>query len=305
MENINFIVTPSNKKYTFICYELESKKIIPKFYKKNIKELENLGNIPNRPSFYAFGIAKDEKYIYVVSHTKIGYFDIQSYEYLGLVEGVVIGLNSHQLLIDNNDSNILYICNTSNDSLTVFNLKTKENKYVVLNDSIDNPFQILNEMKFKPDIYIEDNYHFNSICQHDDSLFLLLCYKGKQAAKIIEISSKDYQPLSIIEDVGFFNHDLISTSNHIYTISTQTGELVDYNRNNKIIEKYKICEKLDYFWIRGMKKINNSIYIFVGNKNDNVSTNFPAIIVYEFDINTKKIISTNMLPLSESILQVL
>jgi hypothetical protein len=132
----------------------------------------------------------------------------------------------------------------------------------------------------------------------------LLCYKGKSPAKIIEISTKDYQPLSIIEDVGLFNHDVIITEEYLYTLSTKTGELVEYNRNNKTINRYKVCMDIDFWWVRGMKKINNSIYIFVG-ENWNKSERFPAVLVKEFDIDSKKILSNNILPLKGSCFQII
>jgi hypothetical protein len=305
MDENKFILTSSNQDYTFICYEFEGKKIKPTFYKERIDELGLFPqNVPGRAQFFPFGIAKNDEYIYVISHTKLARFDANTYEYLGIVEECKTGVNSHQILFDEDDLDVLYICNTSNDSLTIFNFKTKENKYVLLKDTIDDPFEIVDKIDFKFDVYTDDKYHFNSICQHGDSLFLLFCYKGNTPAKIVEISKKDYQPLNIIEDVGFFNHDIIATDEYLYTLSTQTGELVEYNRKDKTINRHKACIDAEFWWIRGMKKINNSIYFFIGENWKKFKT-LPLIVVREFDLETKNIVSTNLIPLKASTYQII
>jgi len=302
MRDNDFIITSSDQNYTFICCQLENKKIKPFFYKEKISELEKQPqNVLARSNFFPFGIARNDQYICVISHTRLACFNSKTYEYLGIVEECKTGVNSHQMLFDENDTDVLYICNTSNDSLTIFNFKTKENKYLLLKN---NSFELVNSMNFNYDVYADDNYHFNSICQHKNSLFLLLSFKGKFSSKILEISKNNYQLINIIDHVGFFNHDLIATNNYLYTLSTQTGELIEYNRINTSIKKYKISAEFNFWWLRGMKKINNSIYVFIG-KNLANNTNFPITIVREFDIESKKIISTNLLPLKGSTYQII
>lgn len=305
MENNNFILTSSHKRYTFICYEFEDKKIKPSFYKERIEDLSLLPrNVPGRSAFFPFGIAKNDEHIYVISHTKLAKFDAKTYEYLGLVEECKTGVNSHQMIFDQNDPNILYICNTSNDTLTVFNLETKISKYVLLKDTVDESFDIVDDIDFKYDVYVDDKYHFNSISQHGDSLFLMLSFKDKAPSKLLEISSKTYQPLNIVEDIGMFNHDIIATEEYVYTLSTKTGELVEYNRVNKTINKYKVSMDSEFWWLRGMKKINDSIYVFIGENWTKFKT-LPIVLVREFDITKKQLTSTNIIPLEGSVYHVI
>jgi hypothetical protein len=298
----SFIATSSNGNYSFQTYNITPDGIQTDFYKEKIDELDNPNlDTKGRASFCPFGITKDENIIYVSSHLKIGMFDAKTYEYLGLVEGVASNLNTHQILID---GDLMYICNTSNDSLGILNLKTKENKYVMLKDDIENGFEIKDSVVFQKNFYAEDMLHFNSLCQHKDSLFLLFSVRGLSSSKVLEISKKDYQPIQIIEDFGTFNHDIVVTDESIYSVSTHTGELIEYCRKTQTFQRHLICRNVVDWWPRGLKKIDDTIYVFVG-ENFKSTKKFQFNIVREFDLIDKKIRDTHLIPLIGSIYQII
>ena len=60
----------------------------------------------------------------------------------------------------------------------------------------------------------------------------------------------------------------------------------------------------DYWWLRGMKRINDSIYVFIG-ENWKTTIKIPMIVVKEFDMNSKKMLSTNLIALKASCYQII
>lgn len=302
MKNLSFISTSSNPDYTFHTFSMSENKIKCEFFKEKIYEMDNLElNTKHKSPFYTFGIAMNDENLYVSSHAKIGIFNSKNYDYIGLVEGLSCGLITHQILLYDN---LLYISNTSNDSLGIFDLETNKNKYVLLKSDISDGFDVVDKVEF-PDNFDEiDNLHFNALCKYGDSIFVLLSMKGKGSSKVIELSSKDYQPINLIDNFGNFNHDLLVTGDKIYSISSNTGEFVEYDRNSNTFQRYSITPYPNDWWARGFKKIENSMYIFIG-EHQNSFKNIPFTIVKEFDLIEKKIISTNLIPLKGNIYQVI
>jgi len=297
MSNPKFILTSGKENTTFHTFNL-TENGIEDSYKEKINDLDQ-GYFKERSLFHTFGIAKDKNKIYVSSLSRIGVFDIISYEYLGLLDGVLCGYDTHQIQIDND---LMYICNTSNDALGIFNLKTKENKYVLFDENIKAGLVVSNSCgEFSEEKYTKNVLHLNSVYIYKNSIFVLLSFLGNRPSKIVELSIEDYQPINVIDNFGIFNHDIFVTDNKIYSLSTCSGELIEYDRKYKNIQKHLITPDHQNFWMRGMKKNGDSMYIFLGKHRQSSGS---AILV-EFDLIEKKIKSNFTIPFNENIHQVI
>ena len=114
----------------FIVFDINSKSIVHRQEKTiglDATHLEGQG----RPTFRPFGITSDENSIYIASNDRLGKFNKTTYEFESLVE-VPLYCNTHQIL---KDKDILYTCNTSVDTIGIYNLaKNINNQYAPIFD---------------------------------------------------------------------------------------------------------------------------------------------------------------------------
>ena len=120
------VITPDDDSYdvnspTFLVYENgELVYTCPKMSELNADEIAGQG----RPTFRPFGIASDEDFLYVVSHNKLAQFDKIDYSFIELLD-VPLFINTHEMVMHDR---VMYVANTANDTIGIYNLKEKTNK---------------------------------------------------------------------------------------------------------------------------------------------------------------------------------
>jgi hypothetical protein len=291
--NSSIIITTSKKDSTFLVYDIKEKKII--FDKERIEDLNDLSSEnKGRPTYRPFGIYRDSDDIFIASNSKIGHFDAKTYSYKGLLDNVKCFVNTHQIL---KHEEKLFICNTANDSLGIYDLNTKQNKYLMLEN-----LKFVDDTDYPKDAYEKDKLHFNSILKYQDSLFLLL-HKGG-CSEILEIGLTDFQFKNRIKDIGSCNHNLVIYKNHLYSISTQTGKLVRYSFESKENQFFDLHTDFDRFFLRGMKEIDGRLFMAFSKRINGHQKTAKHCLILEYDLETQSICDEHFLDLNETILDI-
>jgi hypothetical protein len=290
--NNNLIITTSKQDSSFIVYDIKEKKII--FDKERIEDLNDLSSKNmKRDTYRPFGIYRDSDDIFIASNSKIAHFDAKTYSYKGLINDVKCFVNTHQLL---KHEEKLLICNTANDSLGIYDLKTKENKYLMIKN-----FELTNAIDLPKDAYDKDKFHFNSILKYQNSLFLLLHKFGY--SEILEICLNKFELKNKIENVGICNHNLVIYKNHLYSISSQTGKLMCYSFENKEKQFFALHKDFNNFFLRGMKEINGRLFIGLSKKIGCIESSNYCLIL-EYDLESQSIYEEHFLDMNETILDI-
>jgi len=293
--NSDIIITTSKQNSSFLVYDTKEKKVI--FDKERIEDLndpssENKGRDTYRP----FGIYRDSDDIFIASNSRIGQFDAKTYSYKGLLDNVKCFVNTHQIL---KHEETLFICNTATDSLGIYDLKTKENKYLMLEN-----LELVDNLDSPKNVYEKDKLHFNSILRYQDSLFLLF-HKGGDS-EILEIDLTNFQFKNKIENIGACNHNLVIYKNHLYSISTRNGQLMCHSFDTKKNQFFDLYKNSDKFFLRGMKEINGKLFIALSRKFSMIGYKKPPsyCLILEYDIETQNICNEHFLDLNKTILDI-
>lgn len=293
--NSNIIITTSKKDSSFLVYDIKEKKII--FDKERIEDLNDLSSeSKKRPTYRPFGIYRDSNDIFIASNSKIGHFDAKTYSYKGLLNNVKCFVNTHQIL---KHEEKLFICNTANDSLGIYDLNTKQNKYLMLEN-----LELVDDIDYPKDAYEKDKLHFNSILKYQDSLFLLFHKNGD--SEILEIGLTDFQFKNKIKDVGNCNHNLVIYKDHLYSISTQTGKLMRHSFESKENQFFDLHTNWGKFFLRGMKEIDGRLIIVLSKRITAIGYLKTAkhCLILEYDLETQSICDKHFLDLNETILDI-
>ena len=291
--NSDIIITTSKQDSSFLVYDIKEKKII--FDKERIEDLNDLSSQnKGKDTYRPFGIYRDSNDIFIASNSKIGHFDAKTYSYKGLLDNVKCFVNTHQIL---KHKEKLFICNTANDSLGIYDLNTKQNKYLMLEN-----LKLVDDIDPPKDVYEKDNLHVNSILKYQDSLFLLFNKRSHSYSEILEIGLTGFQFKNKIKDVGIFNHNLAIYKNHLYSISSLTGKLMRHSFESKENQFFDLHTDFDKFFLRGMVEINGKL-IIVLSKNIYLKTAEHCFIL-EYDLKTQSICDKHFLDLNETILDI-
>lgn len=259
---------------TFTVYDLPTRQLI--HIKDKIDEI-NCPHLINslRPTFRPFGISIKED-IYIASNEKIGVFDRHSYD-LKYTLNVPLFVNTHQIL---KVGDILYVCNTSINCMGIYNLKTKENKFL---DLIK--MKIVDSVSKPTNAHSHDLVHFNAMCEYKGKIIFCLNYQGVKNSEYYF-----YDPLTerveFIVSSGLFGHNIKIKDNFLYSLSSHKGELIRVNLENKMTQHSLLTDPQDVF-LRGMDWYDNHLLIAysVNRKNINNSKNGS---IYKFNIfNTR------------------
>jgi len=296
--NSDIIITTSKQDSSFFVYDTKEKKVI--FDKERIEDLndpssENKGRDTYRP----FGIYRDSDDIFIASNSKIGHFDAKTYSYKGLLDNVKCFVNTHQIL---KHEEKLFICNTATDSLGIYDLNTKQNKYLMLEN-----LEFVDDIDSPKDAYEKDKLHFNSILKYQNSLFLLF-HKGGDS-EILEIDLTNFQFKNKIENIGACNHNLVIYKNHLYSISNQTGKLMRHSFKSKENQFFDIHNDFDKFFLRGMKEIDGRLFIALSKRIVKIGYQKAFSIanhclILEYNLETQRICDEHFLDLNETILDI-
>lgn len=291
--NSNIIITTSKQNSSFLVYDIKEKKII--FDKERIEDLNDLSSeSKKRPTYRPFGIYRDSDDIFIASNSKIGHFDAKTYSYKGLLDNVKCFVNTHQIL---KHEEKLFICNTANDSLGIYDSNTKENKYLMLEN-----FELVNDIDSPKDAYENDKLHFNSILKYQDSLFLLLHNRGD--SEILEIGLTDFQFKNKIKDVGICNHNLVIYKDHLYSVSSLTGKMMRHSFESKENQFFDLHTNWSKFFLRGMKEIDGRLIIVLSKRIIGYLKTAKHCLILEYDLETQRICDEHFLDLNETILDI-
>jgi len=250
------VITPDDDGYkacpTFLVYGSKSKDLLytrPKQIELNSEELAGQG----RPTFRPFGIASDEQFIYVVSHNKLGRFDKNSFEFCALVDAPLF-INTHEMVVHKSK---IYIANTANDTIGIYDLKTREHKFFSVYE-----LDLLPDAPTPNDVGSHDGMHVNSLCVHEDKLYFCLHHLDRRDSQLGYFDINTFEA-RIVADTGRCAHGVQVLNGKLYSLSTGTGEVIEVDLNTKDVKLHKVVDSSKTF-LRGLDILDGSI-IFGGS----------------------------------------
>lgn len=268
----------STVEHDFVIYDVDEHKIVFKKEKTNqldCKHLEGQG----KDTFTPHGVTVDEHHIYVVSNDRLAQYNRQ-YQFESMVD-VPLFVNTHDII---KDKDMLYVCNTSVNNIGIYNLKTKENKFLDVSTFkfVDTPQAPTHKGEL-------DINHVNSLFNAGDKIWFCLHNQGKKLSEYGYIV-KDTLEVNLVFSAGMCSHDIEIVENTLYTLSTNTGELIEINLITGSLSSYKLNNSN---FIRGLLYIEGKLIIgnSVNYKKDSVGNAYIMIM----DLKTKIIISTQIL----------
>jgi hypothetical protein len=242
----NIIITTDD---SFYVHNLNTNKHI---YKKNVQDILSCPNLENqgRDICYLFGIAVNKNNIFLVSHEKLAKFNKKNYEFEDLIN-VPLYINTHQILKDNDT---LYVCNTSTNSIGIYNLNKKNNVFLDINT-----FSIVDKPAKPKHVKEIDTKHVNSLFDAGDKIYFCLHNKSKKPSEYGFFDKKTLN-IEIIYSVGLIGHGIIIKDNFLYTLSTGTGEFIAVDLNTKKENRYKVAD-FNTTFLRGLIYTNGKFLI--------------------------------------------
>jgi hypothetical protein len=235
-----------------------------------------LGRISARP----YGIAIDNDAIYVNSNSVVATFDINTFEYKGLLDGVINTVNSHQML---RHGDYLFTCNPAVNTVGVYNLTTKQNKHydVTLHDFIDT----LPTLEHYRELDIE---HVNSIKYHNGSLYILCRTYHTNKSKIIEVDADTFITKQEYTKIGKLPHNIHVTDEYIYTLGTFNGKMYKYDRANDHLTNLNVEYFYNDWYMRGMEVVDNIMYFCcsthpIKHSKHNISNTYAKLLSMNLD----------------------
>ena len=274
------VITPDDDGYnpstpTFLVYE--NGKLVhscPKLSELDAPEVAGQG----RPTFRPFGITSDEDFLYVVSHNKLAQFDKIDYSFIELID-VPLYINTHEMVVHNR---VMYVANTSNDTIGIYDLKNETNKFFNVNT-----FEVTQEAPTPDNVLSHDGAHVNSLCLHDDKLYFCLHHLDRRDSQLgyFDINTFESQ---IIAEAGRCAHGVQVLDNKLYSLSTGTGEVIEVDLDTKDVALYKVVDSTKTF-LRGLDILDGSI-IFGGSNtySEERTIYMNNCFVAQFDAATKK-----------------
>lgn len=248
--------------YSFIVYNLEKKQL--EFEKPKIAELESdISAIQGRPQFRPFGISSQDERIVISSNDRFAVFDKNTFELISTLK-IPAFVNTHQIILD---GDYLFVCNTANDSIGIHNLKTGESKYLKVFPEIE----LVDSVITPEDAYELDNTHLNSLFKKGDLLYFCLHRRGKKPSSFGYFNLKTEKG-ELLFDAGLRVHDVQILGNKLYSLSSDTGDLIQTDLDTLKPLYYRIVDKETTF-LRGMETYNNKLLIACSNRTD-INTKF-------------------------------
>jgi outer membrane protein assembly factor BamB len=255
--------------------------------------LDNCG----RRTFRPFGIAQDENFIYVASNEHIGRFDKNTLEFAGLLEGATAFMNTHQLYISDNK---MYIANSGNDSLGIYDFSLKSTQYYDFNT-----FSLQDSVQRPKDVVEIDKLHINSVWVNNKIVYVVAHRLGAGMSSIFLFDQDTFELLWRVE-AGYCSHNVLVHDGVLYTLSTDSGDLVAINLETSKKLTYTLVDTTHKF-LRGLCLVGDSLYIGA-SMNFHVPHAIRSGEIIEFDTVQRKAVSeTNlgvMLVLNDMVVKV-
>lgn len=256
---------------TFFVYDLNKKELI--FAKPKQSELNSNLIAQRRPPFRPFGISVSEDLIFIASNDRIGTFNKTTFEFIEILD-IPVFTNTHQIL---SEDNYLFVCNTSNDSIGIHNLTTKESKFLKFPDCV-----ISNKIAIPIDAYELDNVHVNSIHKNGELLYFCLHNKGISKFGFLNLETNQTE---ILFNAGVCSHNVRILDNKIYSLSSKTGHIIQLNLETKEELFYPIVDPKIVF-LRGLEIYEDRLLIACSNYYDNGDPIVSYLISFDPKNNT-------------------
>jgi hypothetical protein len=279
---VRLVITPDDDSYdinspTFAVYDAIGKKLIDFCERQpelNSEELAGQG----RPTFRPFGIANDDYFIYIASNNKLGRFVKNTYKFVDLID-IPLFVNTHEIVVHNS---VLYAANTANDTIGIYDLNTKENKFFNVNT-----FQVLPEAPAPDSATSSDTAHVNSLCVADGKLYFCLHHLDQRDSQLGCFDIKSFKG-QIIADAGRCAHGVQVLNGKLYSLSTGTGEVIEVDLMTKVVTLHKVVDHAKTF-LRGLDVLDGNI-IFGGSNtySEDNTIYMDNCFVAVFDVKTKK-----------------
>lgn len=274
------VITPDDDGYnpnspTFLVYE--NGKLVhtcPRLPELDSPEMAGQG----RPTFRPFGITSDDQYLYIASHNKLARFNKSTYELIDLID-VPLFINTHEMTAHNG---VLYVANTSNDTIGIYNHQENTFKYFNVNT-----FEVTEEAPTPDDVGSHDAAHINSLCIADNKVYFCLHNLNKRTSQLgcFDIDTLNAE---IIAGVGYCNHGVQVLNGKLYSLSTGTGEVIEVDLATKHVAVYKVVDSAKTF-LRGLDILDGTI-IFGGSNtySEERTIYMNNCFVAKFDVATKR-----------------
>lgn len=256
---IKLLITPDDaafksEHYSFLVYDLENKQLIHK--KEKINELDCLHlQGQGRHTFRPFGIECNDEYIYIASNDRLGVFDKHTFEFISLID-VPLYVNTHQILI-NNDT--LYTCNTSVDSIGIYNQQNKQFNLTT--------FEVGDCLPTPQNVESNDKKHVNSLCAYEGKIYFCLHNLNESMSKFGYFDESSFECI-IIANAGYCCHGIKIIDNILYSLSSGTGDIVEINLTNNEVKYHPYVDPKNIF-LRGLDVAGDYLVFGCSNNHNN------------------------------------
>lgn len=237
--------------------------------------LDNCG----RNSFRPFGIAQDEQFIYVASNERIGRFNKDNLGFAGVLEGAVAFVNTHQLYCSGGK---LYITNSGNDSLGIYDFNLKSMRYYDFNS-----FSLKDNVQRPANANDLDKLHINSVWVNNNIVYVVAHRLGAGMSSIFLFDQSTFELLWRVE-AGYCSHNVLVHAGVLYSLSTDTGDLVAVNLETSKKITHTIVNPRDKF-LRGLCIVGDTLYIGASMNFHNPAATRSCEII-EFDTTKKEVV---------------
>ena len=279
---MKIIVTPDDhhvdkEQFSFFIYDLKSKEIIYKEKKHDELICLNYSYDINegRTAFRPFGIEVNDENIYIASNSKLAIFDKKTYKYKNNLNYPLFA-NTHQIIQSNNT---FYICNTAIDTIGIY--EKEINHFNVVSKKIDNNIK---EVKNCKD---QDSVHVNSLYEHNEFIYYCLHYLNKKQSEFWRLNKNTLETEYLI-DAGHSSHNIVVYKNTLYSLSSDTGEIIEYNLNTKNL-KYYLAVVSEITFLRGLAIVEGKLYFGASNNFKVIPRIEKNCNIFSFDFKSKKI----------------
>ena len=272
------VIVPDDHKHrkdnhTFLVYDFGGKLLhaSPTNTELNCEELIGQG----RPTFRPFGIACDGDYLYIASHKKLGKYNKKTFEFCGLVD-IPMYVNTHQILKSHDD---FYVTHTAVDMIGIHG---KTNTYFDVSKlkCVERPLTPINAES-------HDTIHVNSITEHNGKIYFCLHNRGNKPSEFGYFDKFTYES-KIIASTGLCCHEVQILDNTLYTLSSETGEIIEIDLSTEQPVTYKITNPSKTF-LRGMDIQDGKIIFCGSNRHTNDSIPMNNCFIASFDPVTKTV----------------
>ena len=233
-------------------------------------EINLVYNRPSEETVDCFPITWDAQHYYFGENR---HFSQETYIHVATKEGfhkegeiLIDGLfDVHQMV---HHQGKLYICNTGQNSLVVYDLKDKKVSHEILRGS---------ERK--------DLHHINGVWINKGKIYTTYLKQAQDyKSDIIVHDLVTYEQLDVME-VGQGIHNVFIQGNKLYTCSSHSRQLLCVDLESHANVYWQFSEWKDYFWLRGMAS-DGEVLIVGGSqvKPRDYRHNINKNMIYLFDM---------------------